>query len=576
MKKYYKIILMTFMILSLICIVFSACSANCNGCGGHEHTWREWQKNSTEHWRECTLCGAEERESHNMLDGECTICGYKVGQHTHTWGEWQKNSTEHWRECTSGDAEERENHNISDGECTICGYIVGQHTHTWGEWQKNSTEHWRKCTSGDAEQRENHTFNGGTCEVCGYVENIIRGLVFSTAEEGSGYSVASDKSFDQTSVSIPSHYLGKPVTELDDGAFRNNKTLNSITLPNTLKKIGSSAFAGCTSLKTIDVPDSVEQIDSLTFSGCTNLTSAQLHTGLKIIKNNAFERCGLTSIRVPEGVTSIGYNAFCDCTMLSSVKFPSTLTSVSNCLTGTQFYNDTGNWDDGVLYVDGCCLAIKFVNGSSQSTINVKVGTTILADSVFSSSSINSITLPSGLKYIGEMAFNIANISQINIPNSVEKIGAKAFAGCKNLTSITGGSANYTIKDNCIIEKSTKKLIAVCKNCVIPTDGTVQTIGSGVFSNMGISSIVLPESVTTIEAGAFSFEPFGGISTIYYLGDSEKFSRISVGEDNGNFTENRVYYYSLNEPQKIQDGTAYNGRYWHYDSNTPKKWVVEN
>lgn len=530
MKKYYKFVLMLVAILSMFCFVFSACKANCNDCGGHKHKWIEWQMDSTEHWRECISCGAEERENHTMVNGVCTVCGYKVGQHIHTWGGWQKNSTEHWRECTS-------------------------------------------C---EAEQRDSHTFNGGVCEVCGYVENLISGLVFSVAQDGSGYSVAADKSFEQASVNIPSYYLGRPVTELGGGAFRNNKTLNSINLPNTLKKIGSSAFAGCTSLQTINIPGSVELIDSLAFSGCTNLTSVQLNTGLKIINNNAFQRCGLTSIRVPEGVTTIGKSAFDDCANLSNVKFPSTLTSVSGCLLGTEFYNDTDNWDNGVLYLDGCCLALKKVNGSSQSTVNVKAGTTLLAEAVFQSSDINSITLPSGLKYIGELAFNGASIDRIYIPDSVIKIGAEAFAGCKKLTSITGGSSVYTVKDNCIIEKATKKLVAVCQNCVIPADGTVQAIGSGVFSNMGITSIVLPKSVTIVEDGAFSFEPFGGISTIYYLGNAEEFSRISVGEDNGNFTENKVYYYSVNEPQKNQDGTAYNGRYWYYDSNTPKKWVVEN
>lgn len=528
MKKFGKVLCVIVAILSLACcLLVSACNANCNV---HTHTWREWQMSATEHWHVCSSCGAEQRENHSMISGECSVCGYKLGQHTHTWG----------------------------------------------EWQMSATEHWRVCASGDAEQRGIHTFKDGACSVCGYVENMIPGLIFSIADNGTGYSVASDKTFAQTSVNIPSYYLGKPVVELVSGAFRNNKNLVSVKLPETLKKIGASAFAGCTALLNIDIPSSVQEIDSLTFSGCTNLSSVQLHKGLKVIKNNAFERCGLTSVNVPEGVTSIGYNAFCDCKMLSVVKFPTTLVSLSKCLLGTSYYDDPKNWYDNVLYVDGYCLAVKMVNGSAPNTITVKSGTTLLADSVFNDSSIKTVVLPMGLKYIGEMAFNIAGISTINIPSSVIKIGAKAFAGCKSLTSITGGSATYTVKDNCIIERTTKKLIAVCKNCIIPTDGAVQTIGSGVFSNMGISSIVLPASVTAVEDGAFSFTPFGGISTIFYLGDADEFARISVGEDNGDFTEGKVYYYSVAEPQKTPDGSAYNGRYWYYDGSTPKKWVIEN
>ena len=94
----------------------------------------------------------------------------------------------------------------------------------------------------------------------------------------------------------------------------------------------------------------------------------------------------------------------------------------------------------------------------------------------------------------------------ITIPNSVTSIGSSAFSGCSSLTSITvdEGNSKYHSAGNCLIETASKTLVLGCKNSVIPTDGTVTSIGDSAFEDCSnLTSIVIPDSVTSIGYDAF-------------------------------------------------------------------------
>ena len=81
-----------------------------------------------------------------------------------------------------------------------------------------------------------------------------------------------------------------------------------------------------------------------------------------------------------------------------------------------------------------------------------------------------------------------------------------SFTGCTGLTTITvaDGNTKYHSDGNCIIETESKKLILGCKNSIIPADGSVTSIGHTAFRNCtGLTSITIPDSVTSISLGAF-------------------------------------------------------------------------
>lgn len=93
-------------------------------------------------------------------------------------------------------------------------------------------------------------------------------------------------------------------------AFQYAATLNSITIPNTVKSIGNDAFLMCSGLESITIPSSVNSIGNDAFSDCENLTNINLGNVVSI-GNNAFVRCNsLSSITIPGSVTEIGANAF--------------------------------------------------------------------------------------------------------------------------------------------------------------------------------------------------------------------------------------------------------------------------
>lgn len=112
------------------------------------------------------------------------------------------------------------------------------------------------------------------------------------------------------------------------------------------------------------------------------------------------------------------------------------------------------------------------------------------------------------VKGISAYAFkDCENITSITIPNSVTYIGDEAFNGCVNLTEITvlDGNVKYHSDGNCLIDTAEKKLVAGCRNSIIPTDGSVTSIGNYAFSgHRGLAGITIPEGVTTIGDYAFS------------------------------------------------------------------------
>ncbi len=103
-------------------------------------------------------------------------------------------------------------------------------------------------------------------------------------------------------------------------AFAEQENLQSVTIPDTVVKIGCYAFRGCSSLKSVTIPDSVQEIEEEAFSSCDSLRSVTLPKCLDEISNGLFQHCtALKSITIPATVTSIGEYAFFGCEALKSI-----------------------------------------------------------------------------------------------------------------------------------------------------------------------------------------------------------------------------------------------------------------
>ena len=189
-----------------------------------------------------------------------------------------------------------------------------------------------------------------------------------------------------------------------------------------VKVIGNWAFCSC-KLTSINIPNSVTTIGDHAFSGCDSLTSINIPNSVTMIGKGAFSGCDyLTSINIPDDVTTIGEGAFGGCHSLTNINIPNSVTTIG---TGAFFY----------------CLSLT--------SINIPNSVTTIGKGAFRGcKSLTSINIPNSVTTIGEWAFvECKSLTNINIPNSVTTIGEWAFAECKSLTNINIPNSVTTIEN---------------------------------------------------------------------------------------------------------------------------------
>ena len=184
-----------------------------------------------------------------------------------------------------------------------------------------------------------YTFNGWSPSVATvtgdqtYVAQFAKNdfLIYTLCNYGTSYSVKLGSSVLPTNlvVVIPDVYLGKPITLIENNAFKNCTNLSTITLGNSITSIGDSAFYGCTNLSTITLGNSITSIGSSAFYKCLKLTNITIPNSVTSIGAYAFSYCSsLTSITIPNSVTSIGDYAFSGCSSLTSIVIPNSVTFI--------------------------------------------------------------------------------------------------------------------------------------------------------------------------------------------------------------------------------------------------------
>ena len=327
------------------------------------------------------------------------------------------------------------------------------------------------------------------------------------------------------SVTIPSSVTYDDatysVTSIGSGAFSGCYDLTSVTIPNSVTSIGSSAFSFCSGLTSITIPNSVTEIGDWAFSYCSGLTKVSYNakncTTMGSSDYPVFKKCSnLKIINIGNDVKKIPSYAFYGCTSLTSIAIPNSVTEI-----GFRAFEDTGWYDNqgyGILYLDNCCLGYK---GSEPiGALSIKKGTRLIGEEAFSLCvKLTSVTIPNSVTTIGNKAFSATGLNSVTIPNSVTKIGFRAF---QNTVWYDNQADGILYLDNCCLgykgDKPTGSLslkegtrligdnaFFYCFGLTSVTiPNSVTTIGDKAFSATGLNSVTIPNSVSSIGHSAFS------------------------------------------------------------------------
>ena len=307
-------------------------------------------------------------------------------------------------------------------------------------------------------------------------------------------------------------------------------------IPDGVIYIGEKAFVGCRNVSSIKIPTSVTAIGEYAFCLCDQLHSIEIPTSVTYIGKYAFRESGLSSTIIPDSVVELGVCTFGDCKNLISVILTSNLKTIPVALSARCFklkhidipasVNTIGSGafeESGITY-------LKIPNGikhieerlcykcSSLEYVELPNTLETIKDCAFLGCCIHSLAIPNSVKYIGKSAFEDCSLTSIQIPTQIkeicersfyrsgleniilpihlERIGDRAFWGCCRLSSITIPDSVTSIEAYAFRECTHLRDIHLPVNLL--------TIGEFAFDCCCIGEVTIPSNVNFIGAGAFT------------------------------------------------------------------------
>ena len=301
----------------------------------------------------------------------------------------------------------------------------------------------------------------------------VSNFTFSLNEDKTSYIVNGLSPLIASSVNdeitINSEFNGLPVTEIGSYAFKGNKKISKVILPNSINRIREYAFQG-TYITDIQFNESLQYIDDYAFANTIKIDKYVIPASVKVIGNYAFEQTSAKKIEFAENcvVEKFGEGAFKN-SSLSEFSLPSSVKD----------------------------LGVDSFKGSKIKTFTFPATSelTTLPEGAFSSlknlNTKEAFKIPSYIKTIGKSCFESStNIAMVFIEDGsvLSSIGDNAFKGCNKFY--------YFGYESLLADASSKNIVVN-----IPT--SVEEIGNNAFNDIQIASLTLNEGLKSIGANAF-------------------------------------------------------------------------
>ena len=279
-------------------------------------------------------------------------------------------------------------------------------------------------------------------------------------------------------VTVPGSIKGMPVVAIDSTAFHHCDNMRSVTIPDSVVRIGGLAFSKCYALEHVTLGRGIREIDFSPFSFCEKMIynkyengyyvgneenpylalvsmasedaeTVTIHPDTVVVCGSAMKGCSsLRELFVSDAVVSIGSFAFGYCSSLETLYIPESVESIGymafehcDSLLNIVVSDKSPHFKsvDGSLFSHDGTRLIKYTAGQNVSSYSIPNGVLIIEDFAFENAKqLTEVVLSDSVEEIGHSAFiHCENLRNIQLGNSLKRIGGQAFGFCSSLTAIT-------------------------------------------------------------------------------------------------------------------------------------------
>ena len=306
-------------------------------------------------------------------------------------------------------------------------------------------------------------------------------------------------------VKIPSKINGYTITGINTQAFKNNKKLKGIIIPDTVTYVEDSLFSGCISLTDVDLGKGITVITNGMFYNCKNLESLTIPEQIERFYDR-YSYTGNSSDKPFEGCVNLK-NIYFKAKDISLVRYLS-LPSLTNIVIGSTVESLPDRAFSGYKYLEN----VTFENGLL-----------VLPNECFKNcTGLKSITLPDSMMSVGKSAFeNCYNIKSVTFSENLNTIADSAFKGCSSIENLSFNKNLREIGNNAFEECSSVKNVTF--------NDSLNTIGESAFANCSsVEKVDLPESVSSVGKDVFE-----GCKAIKNISLSSKLNYVNDGVFSG-------------------------------------------